>query len=266
MIRYSIGILFLILAVPAASSFAQMNFIPQGTEDVVVVIEKTIPAKSAPLFITHGTGFFLTDSAGNTFLVTNRHILQGHDSLFVRFNFVDGSSTRRVLRLKRPDGTDFWKGDADTMVDLAAVPIPDWLSKFRYIDCMRIKPIREVKAGDPVYFVGFPLLEYTGRERVYGVFRHGIVSYIAKEAITSILNPDSIIMTKGMILIDATSLGGNSGSPVLSTPRAGDKRASLIGVVSGHLAIDSADDNIALGRVEPAERLTGILASFKPAR
>jgi S1-C subfamily serine protease len=252
-----------LLATLTVVTNAQIAFIPMGVVDVVVSIEKPVIINGQVQEIPHGTGFFFQDSTtGAVFLVTNRHILAGHDSLSVRFNIADGTTRRFTLLLQTKDRKATWLAHRDTTIDVAIIPVPDRAGQVKIIDSPRLKSLSEIEPGDEVYFIGFPLAEYAGQTRVYPVFRHGIVAYIAQETILSLMKADSVILQKGMILVDATSMGGNSGGPVISNPRKGTERASLIGIIQGHLSIGNNSENADLGIVVPADRIAEIIRDF----
>lgn len=233
---------------------AQRVNVPVNFENAAVVIEKAVQDAGKSYITTHGTGFFYSDSvSGRTFVVTNRHLLKGHDSLFVRFNSEDGITARVPICLRTPDHKLLWFGDPDSLVDLAVMPFVSALRVW-CIDDWRAKPVAEVRLGDEVVFIGFPLLGYAGTDRVLPVFRHGIVSFVSKEDLleASTGNP---VLKKDHILVDARSMGGNSGGPVISAPRSGSGKASLIGVIQGHMVLTEGRDDSGLGIVIPVDRL-----------
>ena len=237
--------------------------LPTYIEDAVVVIEDGIFIDGQVKYSVHGTGFIVQDTSKHmALLVTNRHVLQNRDSIFVRFNTLDGKSERRVYILKRKDGSFSWRAHPDANIDVAAIAVPQDLN-VRAIDTDRFKPISEVSLGDEVFFVGFPLVGFAGKDKNYPIIRHGVVSYISKEDVFSDKNIGSVVFSRDMILIDATSLSGNSGSPVISIPRKGSNRTSLIGIIQGHLSDPNTNENFDLGIVIPVDRISEITSSFK---
>ena len=241
----------------AIAAMPQVNPIPIRFEDVAVIFERW---DKNGILETHGTGFFYGDSAtGVTFIVTNRHLLLGKDSLHVRFSDRDGIARKYTLDLVDNSGKPYWRAHPDTSIDVALFPVPmDF--KVKMIDSQRLKPTAEITLGDIVYFIGFPLTEATTDYRVYPLLRHGVVSYIVKEGFM-FGNPPRLCQ-KGSIFIDATSLGGNSGGPVISIPRAGSKRASLIGVIAGHVSVGENGENADLGIVVPAECIPEVIRQY----
>lgn len=239
-----------LISVMALTSFAQSVTIPRNFEDVAAIIEKW---DDNGLIKTHGTGFFYKDSATSTpYLITNRHLLVGHDSLQVRFNSPDGYRIRTTLNLLNSQSrVPFWRAHPDTNIDLAILPVLKTL-RVRILDSPRAKPSSEVSLGDIVYFIGFPIPAVG--DKVYPLLRHGVVAYVFHEETTF----GDKVYPKGTILIDGTSLGGNSGGPVISLPRQGGSRASYIGVIQGHLTVGG--ENADLGIVIPAERLIELVS------
>ena len=253
----SLVIVVIVLLVAVSPSGGQKNPIPVNFEDAAVIIERWNADGAVK---THGTGFFYHDTAsGPPFLVSNNHIFVGQDSLQVRFNNIDGVSETYTLTLIDDSGNTSWTAHPDTNVDLAVLQVPSNF-RIRVIDSPRLKPVSEISLGDVVYFIGFPLTESTTDEKVYPLLRHGVVSYVVKEEF-SVGGPK--VYPKGTILIDATSLGGNSGGPVISSPRAGTSENSFIGVIQGHISIGQKAENADLGIVVPAECIPEAIAQYQ---
>src|ERR1035437_4377051 len=96
--------------------------------------------KEDGLFICDSTsflvGFLVKDSTNpverlyRTFLVTNRHVFDGRDSVFLRFNTDDGKQKTFGQLLKTNDGNSLWLAHLDPLVDLALLSInPDILKE-----------------------------------------------------------------------------------------------------------------------------------------
>ena len=248
--------IFTLLLLLSSISSAQRAQIPHGFEDVAVLIERwNIDSRLE----SHGTGFFFSDSATNyRFLVTNRHLLIGRDSIHIRFNDYYGNAQECNLYRVSDSGKPNWHLHPDTNVDLAFCRIPRNYS-FRAIENFRIKNLDQIELGDEIYFIGFPLTERTSDNLVHPLMRHGIVSYIVKDSL--VIRSPSTHYPAGTILMDATSLGGNSGGPVISSPKKGTSRASLIGIIQGHLGTKSGE-NTDLGIVVPSFRINELIAEL----
>lgn len=234
--------------------------IPKYMEDCMVLIEDAQIAHNDTFFVVRGTGFLFFDGNENNpvYLISNRHVFMNRDNIFVKLNLADGSSVRKPVRLRDNVGNYFWTGHPDSSIDLALTRVTYGLN-VRYISKDRIKPIDEIELGDEVLFLGFPLLGFASTNKNYPITRHGIVSFVAQENIGGLILPDSILLSKNMMLIDATVLPGNSGSPVLSTPRKGSDKTSLIGVVRGHISSLISDENLDFGIVIPAYRIIELI-------
>jgi hypothetical protein len=116
--------------------------------------------------------------------------------------------------------------------------------------------------------VGFPLvapeaLKLTGKRINHPVVRYGVVACISREDVRSLANPELLILLKNMLLINATSLQGNSGSSVISTAKQRSDKASIIGVVQGHFSHGETRENLDLGIVIPTDRIQEIIDCFK---
>lgn len=166
-------------------------------------IKKTLHALSTSiqqedkpaLYNTSGTGFMI---AANGYIVTNRHVVNGADSVYVEA--LDESDVKRRYKAKliyiNPDPT----------VDLALLKIVD--SSFHTLKYMPYAlQTREADLGEKVYTLAYP------REDM--VFGEGAVSsHTGYEGDTS----------KYQVSIPVNP--GNSGAPLL------DERGNLIGIVT----------------------------------
>jgi len=182
----------------------------------------------------------LEERSYRIFLLTNRHVFQGHQVVWIRFNKkVSADSTRFPLDLI-VNGQDIWLAHKDKNVDLAMVTIShdflnqqniEWgffteemFSYYSELDNIGIT------LGDELYVLGFPM-GLAGILRNNPIARHGIIARIDKE----------IIDQQKVFLIDALVFPGNSGGPIVSKPTSmglgGTKAVSsiyLLGVVSGY--------------------------------
>lgn len=192
-----------------------------------------------------GTGFFVTDTtlSRNVYLVSNRHILAARDSLYVRVNSYEqpnrtASALDFPLPLRDKGGKPLWTGHFNDSIDVAVVPVRDLRSiqspeisfEFSPIDISSWLREGLLREGMRIMYVGFP--------EGLGI---GFPS-------TPILRSGSISLVSGnflcthMVLLEAHSVGGNSGSPVFFVPELaikGDELISqspqLIGIIKGHM-------------------------------
>jgi S1-C subfamily serine protease len=233
-------------------------------EQVVVLFEDAEVINNETIYSLRGTGFTLVDTSTRTsFVITNNHVLEGRDSIFVRFNTADGKAVRKCALLIT-GGQPRWISHSDTNIDLAIIPTPLELP-IRGWRIERLKPLAETYAGDAVYFIGFPLGAYAGQEKNYPVVRSGIVAFISREDVFSLFKPDKLLLQKDMILLDGVSLHGNSGSPVISYPREdSDDLLSIIGVVRARLKdLKKEEIDLDLAVVIPADRIIELIEDYK---
>lgn len=175
--------------------------------------------------IPNGTCFFMgirstIDSTGNyTYLITANHVLKKNDStyyneIFVRMNTSDSSSrfTWVPIYLNPPNKNVYLHSDSS--VDIAVIPfVPlqkDYL--FRYLDTTFLSDRNQYKSlpiteGTEVFFTGL-FTSFIGEKQIYPIVRFGHVSLMTNEKI------EWVGMKREMILIETSSFGGNSGSPV----------------------------------------------------
>jgi S1-C subfamily serine protease len=244
-----------------------------------------------------GTGFLLgrrigIDPSNNKptyrlFLVTNRHVLDGNTTAFLRFNPESpGAAHVFDAPLQDANGARIWFALADPSVDIAIMPINATLLerekiKFAFF-AEDVHVLTHVKAseaglseGDGVFVLGFPMGN-VGEERNYVVVRHGIIARIR----------DSLSGAVNQFLIDATVFPGNSGGPVVTRPEitaiTGTKssnQASLVGVVAAYLPYHDVavsqqtrrprivfEENSGLAAVVPIDRAIETVNAFLAAR
>src|SRR5262245_7735172 len=91
-----------------------MSLLPQAYLNAIVSLEMEIKEGTSTKYQTIGTGFFIgldygEKTANNEtilriFAVTNRHVVAGKDSLWVRVNKKGGASKRYLLQLQNEEG------------------------------------------------------------------------------------------------------------------------------------------------------------------
>jgi len=202
-------------------------------EKVVVTIEKFVKVKEQWHTEPHGTGFFVVDTSAiiKTYLVTNRHILKGRDSVLLKFYAGKQEMAKAVLLLRDSMGAPTWKSHPDTLVDVAAIEVNLDVG-MGALDFPRFRDSHGLEIGEELFFYGFPLNITTRWGQLSGpVLRHGFLSYITSEP-TFI---GSEIVPKDVLLIDGFSFGGNSGSPVVTRISPTNPKAKLVGIIYGHV-------------------------------
>lgn len=243
---------------------AEEVHLPKNFEHCLVLFEKRLMPDSA--FIAHGTGFILADTLHEkAYIITNRHLIIGRDSIFAKFNIKDSSrieGVRKTLYLIQ-NGEEQWTGHADTLIDLAVIDISRLLPNYYFVSPSRFKLINDVKLGDDIFFLGFPLAEIVADNINYPMLRSGTVAYKTQNHIVNMQG--SIIVPNTHILIDGQSMGGFSGSPILSTPIMGERLSSVIGIISSHVTWreDSAIVDPRLAVCVPSDYIIELLGQIK---
>lgn len=231
-----------------------MALIPPFFLDCVVAIgvPQQPVSPTAPILEPHwiGTGFLVgrpvqgaNPAHYTTYLVTNKHVIQGLNFVVLRFNNVNGAGTQDIpLLLQNQAFQPIWFGHPNPDVDVAVVSInPQFLqqlgSQFSFFaldqHCKDTAGLRTIGAseGDFIYVLGFPMGQVTPQTN-YIIARTGIVARIR----------DVLHGSHTNYLIDASVYPGNSGGPVVSKPEAvsiqgtqANSNASLIGMVKAYI-------------------------------
>ena len=228
-----------------------MALLPPHYMDAVIALGTT---RDDGEFLGTGTGFLYGHPTGETneqgkplfglFLITNRHVVEGTNELFARFNLSSSIDTRKYnIPLRNPDGSSRWTIHPDSKCDVAVIPInanklkEDGINFGFYegdsrttITVQHAKQI-ETSEGDGVFVLGFPL-GMSGAEYNYTIVRQGNIARIR----------DWIDGSSKTFLIDASVFPGNSGGPVILKPEltsikgtTANDRALLIGMVSSYI-------------------------------
>ena len=179
------------------------------------------------------------------FLVTNRHVFEGLESAFVRFNPKADEPARDYELTLSEAGQVKWHAHPDLEVDVAVIPINarflrDRDIQFNYFRSDEHLADRATASklgfteGDTVYVLGFPM-GLVGKERSFVIVRSGCFARIR----------DTLVGSSKELLIDAPIFPGNSGGPVVTKPE--------IVAIQGTKSVDSA-------------YLIGIVTSYVPYR
>lgn len=227
-------------------------FNKQNLQSVVLIERQMADGNFQP----SATGFLVGFAINNepdlnkrlykVFLLTNRHVFNNQEQLWIRFDRKEIKNTVKFPIQLKVGSEIKWLAHSDERVDLAMLTIsPDFLNKnavewtfineelFAYPNNFEEVGI---ELGDSIFIAGFPL-GISGSERNYAVVRSGTVARLDQEIIQSI----------NAFLIDATVFPGNSGGPVFIKPElsslVGTKAVNstfLIGVVSGYRVYQEA--------------------------
>lgn len=177
-------------------------------------------------------------------LVTNRHVFEGLEKAYVRFNpEADEPAREYEIELRKPDGKLLWSAHPDPEIDVAVVIInTDFLKKEKInvafflgdanvADRAKANELG-LSEGDGVYVLGFPL-GLVGRGRNFVIVREGSIARIR----------DTLAGSNKEFLVDAFVFPGNSGGPVVTRPELtsiqgtkSQNAAYLIGMVKGFVS------------------------------
>ena len=210
----------------------------------------------------------------NSFLVTNRHVLDKQEEVVLRFN-PEAAEPAREYRSSLLDdsGAPLWTPHPNLEVDVAVFPIDgDFLISQGVRlgvfgddgDAMfRDQAIAQGLAeGDPVFVLGFPM-GLVGGDRNYVIVRQGNIARVR----------DWLAGAASEFLVDASIFPGNSGGPVVSGPTSTSiagtppprKRCHLLGMVAGFLPWTDVAVSGQTGRARVTFEENSGLASIIPA-
>lgn len=264
-----------------------MALLPPVFLDTVVAIG--VGAVSERRWI--GTGFIYGDLKPGAadpsqrryqlWLITNKHVLQGLKTVFIRFNAAPGATAKDYeVQLIARNGKSRWIGHSDANIDVAAIFLNASVldSDARHYAFFQSDDHASGKAqlqangiteGDRIFVLGFPMGLVTA-DRQYVICRGGAVARIR----------DYLEGNASDFLVDAPVFPGNSGGPVILCPSltaiTGTKtvaRADLIGIVKSYVPfIDVAisqqtrrpritfEENSGLASVEPLDAIAATVA------
>ncbi|MFP2996260.1 serine protease [Spongiivirga sp. MCCC 1A20706] len=217
------------------------------------------------------------------FLVTNKHVLQGYDSVVLKFNPQKNLASVDIpLRLIEDDKV-LWTGHIGQDIDVAVIelnaPLLDQIglkincyqSDKTVANIQKLKDIG-VSEGDSTFTLGFPM-GMLDRDRQYVFLRKGSISRIRD--LFDNLSTDFIV--------DSLVFPGNSGGPVILKPEVGaiegtkiNNQAYLIGVVKSYIPFQDVaisqqtkrpriifEENSGLALVEPVDHITDTIQVYE---
>lgn len=204
-----------------------------------------------------GTGFIVgypmpnRDNAFIPLVVTAKHVIGNRQKVLGRFSTQEGASTAFVqydiAALK--NSNDFWEYPNDDGVDIAVFRSLHYKgTKYNAfpIDLIATKATFEqekIRQTDRIIFPGL-LINFMGSSANYPVFRDGTIALIPSETVPMQYKVGNkrIVTKQEVILVDATSVPGASGSPIFLWPdprlkgrtyTMGGTKPYLLGVMHG---------------------------------
>lgn len=218
---------------------------PPALNSVVAIGNMADDASDAKIRWT-GTGFIYGVAVGESgdnfcpFLVTNRHVLEGTDSVIVKMNRADDLSAAEYTLDLEKDGHLITMGPGG--LDVAVTPVrpevwnvdraaTDVVPEGQSLSVEKAVEIG-VSEGDGVFAVGFPMGLVGYDDHIVPIVRQGCLARVQ----------DWLSKRARRILIDANIFPGNSGGPVFLRPSSiaieGTKSIAesyLIGMVSAYI-------------------------------
>jgi hypothetical protein len=203
-------------------------------------------------FICDASGFLIGFIAKNSkypekrrywvFLVTNRHVFEDRDEVYLRFNKKEGGTEIFRQPLFFPNSKEKrWLAHKNKKVDVALLNVSPKILEEHGVDYFFFNEEMfayykqfgkiGIEIGDCVYILGFPL-GIAGRSQNFPCVKWGIISRIDKE----------VIKKDKSFWVDSSIFPGSSGSPIIlrpsihsltSTPAV--SQVYLLGVVSKYI-------------------------------
>ena len=231
----------------------------------------------------------------NTFLVTNRHVIEEHAlmannaPLSVKFNLKTGSSTRAYdINLRDDKGNPLWHFHPNPAIDVAIISINVNVLEsegavFYYFrsdnEVLTRTKAKEIglSEGDGVFVLGYPM-GLVGQQQDYVIVRQGAIARVRDSL-------DSVTATS--FLVDSLVFPGNSGGPVILKPelvsiqnaKPAIQQAYLLGLVKGYIpytdvAISAQtrrarvtfEENSGLAEIIPAECIKEAIDDLKKSQ
>lgn len=226
----------------------------------------------------NGTGFFVgvSDSTSQkiaVYFITAKHVLKKRnsflDNIYLRLNLRDSLSQIGNIPLTINGVNKNVFTHSDETVDIVVIPVnvdPSifdhlWLPKEILSNRKTFKDLN-IREGSDVFFTGM-FTPFLGDKRIYPIVRFGRVALVTDEKI-----PWGNEMTN-LYLIESSSYGGNSGSPVffyLGADRGngsiivGSPGLKLAGIMKGYFGENSPIKIIDTQKTPVSDRNLGIAA------
>jgi hypothetical protein len=205
--------------------------------------------------VPNGTAFFIskpdsTHSINFIYLVTAKHVIQninnGHfyDKIYIRIN--KRNSTFDTIPISLITLNNQQRFVTEPTIDLAVIPMAPDFSKYEYDpipENLLFKTKMEFDTsylgqGTDVFYCGL-FSQYLGYSSNKPIMRFGRIALLPKEKILW----DSSQNNQDLFLVETSTYGGNSGSPLFSyksnstfdgSMEVGDRQVRLAGIVKGY--------------------------------
>ncbi len=243
--RFAVGLLFY-YANDLAGKFI-MSLLPKEFINAVVSIGRKRTSIECNWF---GTGFFVMrpedsdNKIHSLFLVTNKHVLEGENSVVIRLKKQDSNDLMILDLPLYHDGERSYSVHPDENIDIAAVMLNagvvernnlhfyGYTMEKNFMDSAEYIEYCGYEGGD-VYMIGFPMPQMTvGQYSNTPICRSGCIARMDPE----------IMKADKKFIIDIQNFPGNSGSPIIAKPEVAAltgmkplNRAVLVGIVNSYI-------------------------------
>ncbi|MBR2693308.1 MAG: trypsin-like peptidase domain-containing protein [Thermoguttaceae bacterium] len=248
-----------------------MAMIPKAYMDAVV----SIGIRNENNIHWFGTGFFvfrkIDKDTGIVYLVTNRHVFEGKNSVVIRLKKKDTNDLIEIdIALKDNDKPIFFTHQ-DPQVNIAALVLRgDFLQKNDLtlssfdIETNAITSTEFCENGGDegslIYMLGYPIGLVNEKSNI-PICRLGCIARIDKEQVSATNN----------FLIDIQNFPGNSGSPIISRPELvaiqGSKplnRSLLLGIIHSYIKYQELLQNTQTGQIVEVRSENSGIANVHP--
>ena len=201
-----------------------------------------------------GTGFLVGfhHEKDEVYLITNKHVVQDQEVLFIRFNTLDGAPANDFpLQIKDDKGVVQFSFHPNPQIDIVAVSLNlDLLkssnSSFDFYDLekdvytLEQMENNQLHEGSLVYALGFPM-NLVDQDRQYPICRLGCISRISNA-----FDIDNAVD----FLVDAQTFPGNSGGPIVSRAECAtsNQKMVLLGILRAYITYQEALFSMQTGR------------------
>lgn len=219
-------VIIFILASPTAISMLLPNDYPDAVISIELCNESEKQCRSIATGFLVGFESGRKDENGNNlyhyFLVTNRHVFEGLNKVYLKFNHHTQGTKHYPIELIQ-NNKPIWRMHRDPSVDVAILHlnIPylkgDQSSYKYFIDKDFIAyhdkfPELGISLGDEVFILGFPL-GLVEQDKKFVIVKSGTIARLDE----IVLKDEKGNPLKGF-LIDSSIFPGNSGGPVIIKP------------------------------------------------
>jgi len=252
-----------LLGNPQRLTHAQIAHLPPGWDKSVCIVKAFIADTTEK-----GTGFFVTNNLDSifkydTFLVTNKHVIESADSLRLTYYDLDSGVVSKTFNFKRLEQESLVIVHPDHSIDVGVVKLIFGIKVNSYL-ISAFKNFDKLSLSEEVYFFGYPF----GVNLRSPILRRGIISFKSNETLSIKTRGVNRVVAGGVFLIDGFAWEGNSGSPVVSPgyvlPELGNKYIpyGLLGIVFAYVpTYNSANSGLAIAL--PCDRIREVLDLFK---